>query len=70
MSFDSPPRFSLAGNPVDQLHATLPVVSARDGSPLLPDFVRWALALNEGDLLAVCQATPFRAAPPFLPDVR
>jgi hypothetical protein len=64
MSFDPPPRFAPASNPVDQLHATLPVVSARDGSPLLPDFVRWAFALNEGDLLAVSpeegQAGAFR----------
>ena len=48
-----PSRFALAGNPVDHLRATLLVVTAPDGSPVLPGFLRWAFALNEGDLLAV-----------------
>jgi len=34
-------------------HATLPVVTAEDGSPILLSFVLWAFSLNEGDLLAV-----------------
>ncbi|HSS76992.1 MAG TPA: hypothetical protein VLV54_09625 [Thermoanaerobaculia bacterium] len=34
-------------------HATLPGVTAEDGSPILLPFVRWAFSLNEGDLLAV-----------------
>jgi hypothetical protein len=49
----TPPRFSPAGCPVDQLYATLPALIARDGSPILPDFLLWAFSLNEGDLLAV-----------------
>jgi hypothetical protein len=38
---------------VYRLRATLPVVTAEDGSPILPAFVLWAFSLNEGDLLAV-----------------
>ncbi|MBW8875935.1 MAG: hypothetical protein JF614_13295 [Acidobacteria bacterium] len=53
MLLDPPPRFSPARNPVNRLRATLPVIAAEDGSPVLPGFILWAFALNEGDLLAV-----------------
>jgi hypothetical protein len=48
-----PPRFSTEGSPVNRLRATLPMLAAEDGSPVLLRFVRWAFSLNEGDLLAV-----------------
>ncbi|MBW8874028.1 MAG: hypothetical protein JF614_03625 [Acidobacteria bacterium] len=53
MLLDPPPRFSPAHNPVNRLRATLPVITAEDGSPVLPGFILWAFSLNEGDLLAV-----------------
>jgi hypothetical protein len=53
MLLDTPPRFSPAGSPVDQLYATLPALTAPDGSPILPGFLLWAFSLNEGDLLAL-----------------
>ncbi|MGH7489079.1 MAG: hypothetical protein ACREMY_26270, partial [bacterium] len=49
---DRPPRFAPGGSPVVRWHATLPVVTAEDGSPILLPFVRWAFSLHEGDLLA------------------
>ncbi len=53
---DPPPRFAPGGSPVTRCNATLPGVAARDGSPILLPFVRWALWLNVGDLLAASPA--------------
>ena len=50
---DRPPRFAPGGSPVVRWKATLPVVRAEDGSPILLPFERWAFWLNEGDLLAL-----------------
>jgi len=50
---DRLPRFAAGHGPVVQWNATLPLIAAEDGSPILDPFVRWAFSLNEGDLLAV-----------------
>jgi hypothetical protein len=52
-SDDRPPRFAPGGSPVVRWQATLPVITAKDGSPILLPLVHWAFSLNEGDLLAV-----------------
>lgn len=52
-SDDSFPRFIPGYSPVVKWHATLPLIAAEDGSPVLLPFHRWAFSLNEGDLLAV-----------------
>src|SRR5882724_5887706 len=53
MYCDCAPRFAPGGSPVVRWHATLPLVTAKDGSPILLPLVCWAFSLNEGDLLAV-----------------
>jgi hypothetical protein len=50
---DRLPRFPPGHSPVVRWQATLPLIAAEDGSPILLPFVRWAFSLNEGDLLAV-----------------